>query len=243
MRSLLLTAAMVTGIAAGSFAQNLPPEYGWEAGANGGYSVITRPVGPPDVYRGTRTNVVRDYSLRASYYFNWRWMISAEVGDRRWETFGQWQLWDRFDTRLKPIDVPFLLAEHAITESVQMNHVIPFYTQFHNFNRANIYFGVQAGMVQTVNDGSRTFSTMNTGTDSSWQYVSGYHYQSGLGYTLGLQGGFIYYIVPRFGVTAELSLRYVNVRTRDINYAMPNRSYHIMHFPQTIGVRYRFGAK
>ena len=69
MKSLLLTAAMILALAGGTFAQNLPPEFRWEVGANGGYSVITRPVGPPAVYSGTSTNIVKDISLRASYYF------------------------------------------------------------------------------------------------------------------------------------------------------------------------------
>ncbi len=53
MKSLLLTAATMLALAGGTFAQNLPPEFRWEVGANGGYSVITRPVGPPAVYSGT----------------------------------------------------------------------------------------------------------------------------------------------------------------------------------------------
>jgi hypothetical protein len=240
MKSFLLTASIVLGFAGGTFAQNLPPEYSWEVGVNGGYSAITRPVGPPAVYTGTRTNVVKDISLRASYYFNWRWMISLDLGDRRWETFGQWQLVDKFNKKLTPVDVPFLLASHALTQSIQMNHVIPFYTQFRNFNRANLYFGVHAGLVETVNDGSRAYDTYNSGTDSGYKYVSGYNYNSGMGFSLGLQTGFIYYIVPRLGVTAELSMRYVKVNTIDQNYAEPNSKYHLLHFPQTVGVRWRF---
>ncbi len=240
MKSFLLTAAMLVAFAGGMFAQNLPPEYSWEVGVNGGYSVITRPVGPPAVYTGTRTNVVKDLSLRASYYFNWRWMMSLDVSTRRWETFGQWQINDKFGKQLKPVDVPFLLAQHALTQSIQMNHVIPFYTQFQTFNRANLYFGVHAGLVETVNDGSRSYDKYHNGSDSSYTYVSGYHYGSGMGFSAGFQTGFIYYIVPRLGVTAELSMRYVYVNTIDQNYAEPNSKYHLLHFPQTVGVRWRF---
>jgi hypothetical protein len=239
MKSFLLTVATLMAFTGGMFAQNLPPEFRWEVGANGGYSVITRPVGPPAVYTGTRTNIVKDYSLRASYYFNSRWMMTLDLGDRRWETFGPWKLNDKYGVKLNSIDVPFLLADHALTQTVQMNHVIPFYTQFRNFNRANFYFGVTAGLVETLNDASRSYSKYNSPTDSGYTYVSGYHYGSGMGYTLGLQTGFIYYIVPRIGVTAELALRYVNVKTIDINYAAPNAHYHVMHFPQTVGIRYR----
>lgn len=239
MKSILLTMTAVVALACGAHAQNLPPVYNWEFGVNGGFSVITRPSGPPAVYSGTSTNVVKDFSLRASYYFNWRWMISMEVGDRRWESFGQWERFGRDGTKLSPIDVNFLLADHALTQTIQMNHVIPFYTRFNNFNRANIYFGVQAGLVETLNDGSRSYDRYTSPGDTTMTYVSGYHYNSGMGYSLGLQAGFIYYIVPRFGVTAELCARYVNVKTIDQNYAAPNAHYQLMHFPQTIGFRYR----
>src|SRR5688572_23091240 len=134
MKSFLLTAAVVLAFAGGMFAQNLPPEFRWEIGANGGYSVITRPVGPAQVYTGTYTNIVKDISLRASYYFNSHWMMSLDVGDRRWETFGQWKLTDKFGKALTPVNVSFLIADHALNQTVQMNYVIPFYTQFRNFN-------------------------------------------------------------------------------------------------------------
>lgn len=240
MKSFLLTAAMLVAFAGGTFAQNLPPEYNWEIGVNGGYSAITRPVGPPAVYSGSRTNIVKDFSLRATYYFNWRWMMSLDIGTRRWESFGQWELEGKFGKRLKPVDVNFLLADQATTQSVQMNHVIPFYTQFRDFNRANLYFGVMAGLVNTINDGSRSYDKYNDGVDSGYTYVSGYHYSAGRGYTLGLQTGFIYYIVPRLGVTAELAIRYADVRTNDQNFAEVNNRYQLLHFPQTVGVRWRF---
>jgi hypothetical protein len=240
MKSFLLTAAMLVAFAGGMFAQNLPPEYNWEVGVNGGYSAITRPVGPPAVYSGTRTNIVKDFSLRASYYLNWRWMLSLDIGTRRWESFGQWDLEGKFGKKLKPVNVNFLLADQAITQSIQLNHVIPFYTQFRDFNRANLYFGVMAGLVNTINDGSRSYDKYNDGVDSGYTYVSGYHYSAGRGYSLGLQTGFIYYIVPRLGVTAELAMRYVDVKTFDQNFAAVNNRYHLLHFPQTVGVRWRF---
>ncbi|GAA4462684.1 hypothetical protein GCM10023093_09790 [Nemorincola caseinilytica] len=237
MRSFLLTAAIYVAFAGGAFAQNLPPVYRWEIGVNGGYSTITRPDGPPAVYSGNSTNVSKDYSLRASYYFNWHWMMSVDIGNRRWESFGEWQMDDRYGKPLNPYKVKFLIADHAITSSVQMNYVIPFYSQFTTFNRANLYFGAQAGMVNTVNDGSRSYGVL--ATDSSVRYTNGVNYGSGMGYTLGLQTGFIYYITPRFGVNAELALRYVDVHTTGDHWAAPISHYRLMHFPQTLGIRWR----
>jgi len=239
MRSILLTAAACVAFAGSTFAQNLPPEYRWEVGANGGYSTITRPDGPPAVYSGNSTSVVKDYSLRASYYFNWHWMMSLDIGNRRWESFGEWKLDDRYGKPLTPFKVKFQVADHAITTAVQMNYVIPFYSQFTTFNRANLYFGTHVGLVNTVSDGSRNYDTYATQTDTTIRYVNGVNYGSGMGYTLGLQTGFIYYITPRFGVSAELALRYVDVHTIDDHWAESISHYRLMHFPQTLGIRWR----
>ena len=51
MRALLLTITALMAFAGGLFAQNMPPEYNWEAGINGGLSVMTRPLGPATVYQ------------------------------------------------------------------------------------------------------------------------------------------------------------------------------------------------
>ncbi len=239
MKSLLLAVTASLAIAGSALAQNLPPSYRWEVGVNGGYSIITRPAGPPEVYKGNTTNLVKDYSLRASYYFNWRWMMSLDVGNRRWESTGEWDLQDRFGKKYKTIPMNFLIASHAVTTTVSMNYVIPFYTQFTTFNRANLYFGAMAGMVNTINDGSRAYSRYSSATDSSTTYVSGYNYSAGMGYTLGLHTGFIYYIVPRFGVSAEAGIRYVNLRTNDQGWAEPNNHIQLAHFPATVGIRWR----
>lgn len=240
MKSIVLAAAIMLGLAGGAYAQNLPPEYKWEVGLNGGYSVITRPTGPPDVYTGRSTNIVKDISLRATYYINWRWMLSLDISDRKWESFGQWDLNGRFNQKLAPVKVNFLIADHALMQNVQINHVIPFYTRYRSYNKANVYFGAHVGLVQTVNDGSRGYTKYPTDIDSSNKYVSSVHYSAGTGYSVGAQAGFIYYIVPRLGVTAELSMRYVDVRTTDQNAAAVMQRYHLLHFPQTVGVRWRF---
>ena len=241
MRSFLLIAVVLMACAGGVFAQNLPPVYSWEVGINGGYSVMTRPLGPPSVYQGRSTHIVNDFSLRGNYFFNEHWMIALDAGTRHWETFGQWELPDKFNTHLPPVDVNFVVADQAITETVMMNYVIPFYTQFQTYNRANLYFGVNGGMVTTVNDGSKGYSTVKSPLDSSTvRYVSSYNYGFGIGYSFGLQGGFTYNIVPRLGVNIELGLRYVTVTTNDQNAAVDNRKYHLLYFPETIGIRWRF---
>jgi hypothetical protein len=241
MKSFLLTAIVFLASAGGMFAQNLPPVYSWEIGVNGGYSAITRPLGPPDGYQGTSTNVVHDFSLRLNYNFNEHWMIGVDAGTRKWETFGQWQVNDKNGTKLKPVDVNFLEADKAISETIMMNYVVPFYTQFQTFNRANFYFGVNGGLITTVNDGSRGYKTVKSPIDStSITYVNSYHYGFGIGYSFGFQTGFTYYIVPRLGVNIELGMRYANIATSDQSAFADNAKYHLLYFPETVGIRWRF---
>src|ERR1035437_4648067 len=158
MKAFLLTAAALMVCAGSMFAQNLPPDYYWEVGANNGYSAITRPLGPAQAYQGTRTNVVHDYSVRLNYFLNPHWMLNLDIGNRRWETFGTWKLNDKFGQSLKSQPITFLIADNAVTEAVGINYVIPFYTKYNTFNRANLYFGALFGLVTTTNDGSIGYS-------------------------------------------------------------------------------------
>ena len=207
---------------------------------NAGLSVMTRPLGPAINYQGTRTNVVHDYSIRAQYSFNEHWMIDFDLGDRRWESFGDWKLNDAMGKSLQSRQVSFLIAEHAISESVHMNYVIPFYSQFRTHNTANLYFGVMAGMVTTTNDNAVIKSRYNAAPDSNYMYTSSYHYAPGIGFSFGVQTGFTYYVIPRLGVNVELAARYATVATSDTRYASENSKYHTLYFPETLGIRWKF---
>lgn len=240
MKAFFLTAAACIAFVGSSLAQNLPPDYRWELGANIGKSVITRPLGPAEAYQGTRTNLVYDYSLHFNYFFTPHWMMSLDAGDRKWESFGDWQLNSTFGEKLQKKQVSFLLAEHALNQSVGMNYVIPFYTRYSEFNRSNLYFGVNLGLIETVNDGSTGYSTYGAAPDSTLRYVSSYHYGFGIGYSFGIQIGYTYYIIPRLALNVELGMRDVNVTTNDMNYRADNSKYYLLHFPQTVGLRWRF---
>ena len=117
MKAFLLTAAALMACAGSMFAQNLAKDYSWEVGLNGGFCDITRPLGPATNYQGTRTKIVHDFSLKASYYFNEHWNLNFDIGTRQWKTFGNWQLNDVNGQALKPKEITFLVAEHAISES------------------------------------------------------------------------------------------------------------------------------
>jgi hypothetical protein len=246
MKALLLTAAALLASASSMFAQysqysyNLPPMYSWEVGINAGLSVATRPVGPAENYTGNRTNVVHDFSARIGYYFTEHWMAAFDLGDRKWQSYTTWELPTTFGQYLHPRDVSFLIADHAISSSFQMNYVIPFYTKYHTATRANLYFGGMFGMVATVNDGSIGYSTYNEAPDSTFKYVSSYHYQSGIGLSFGAQAGFTYYVIPRLGVNIELGARYTSIGTQDERYGHVNERYRLVYFPESVGIRWQF---
>jgi hypothetical protein len=246
MKAFLLTVTALISCVSGIFAQrflyptNIPQEYPWEVGINAGFSVPTRPLGPAEAYQGRRTRTVLDYSLRMEYFADPHWMLNLDIGSRRWESSADWQLNDLFGQKLKSREVTFLIADRAINESVGINYVIPFYSKYYTFNRANVYFGINFGLVQTVNDGSIRYGTYNAPPDSAYRYVSRYDYGYGTGYSFGPQVGFTYYIVPRLGVNVDLAIRYVNVTTEAVDYRSENAKFHLLYFPETLGVRWRF---
>jgi len=240
MKSLLLTAATIMACAGSMFAQNLLPDYKWEVGLNGGFCGITRPLGPANAYQGTRTNLVHDYSFKLTYFINEHWNVNFDLGTRKWETFGTWQLNGTNGQKLKPREITFLIAEQAISESAQFNYVIPFYSNYNSVNRSNLYFGVMLGLVTTVNDGSMGFSKYAAAPDSNYTYTSSYNYGYGIGLSYGIQMGYTYYILPRLGVNVELGMRYATVQTHDQRYGSVNDHFHLLYFPETIGLRWRF---
>ena len=240
MKAFLLTVAVLMVFTGSISAQNLPPEYDWEVGVNGGFSVITRPLGPSRGYQGTRTNVVNDFSAQITRYFNEHWFMTFDLGNRKWETFGDWTPVGPYGQKMPKEQITYQIADHAISESFQLNYNIPFYTHFHTFNRSNLYFGVMLGLITTVSDGSLGYSKYQTGADSGATYVSKYNYGMGVGWSYGFQMGYTYYIVPRLGVNIELGMRYAGVTTNDVKYGSENTNFHLLYFPETVGLRWRF---
>ncbi len=240
MKAFLLTAATILAFAGSMFAQNLPPDYRWEVGVNAGFSTFTRPLGPAEGYQGTRTNTSHDYSLRAAYFFTPHWMLNVDIGTRQWISYGQWKQYDLNGRMLQSRDVTFLVADYAISECFSMNYVIPFYSKYGNVNRSNINFGATVGMINTVNDGSVAYSTYKQAPNPDFTYVSRYNYGYGIGYTVGLQAGYTYYITNRLGVNLDLAVRYAKVATNEVRYSHENSKFSTMYFPETIGIRYRF---
>ena len=247
MKAFLLTTALAVSCTCSSFAQktlweNFLPDIKWDLGVNYGGSTISIPNGPANNYTGSRTTVVPDYSVCVQYAFAPNWHVMLDIGARKWQTTGTWQEPYTFGSSLKAQDVSFLYAKSAITESIKFNYAIPFYSGYNSFNRANLTFGVELGLVTSVNDGSVGYSKYNAQPDSSYKYLSSYHYGFGIGYSVGAQVAYTYYFLPRWGVTAEVAARYVDVGanvTNGVNYMHNENRYHMFFFPETFGVRYR----
>ncbi len=240
MKALLLTASTLLACVSGAFAQNLPPDYNWEVGVNVGQSTLTRPLGPATSYQGTRTKTVHDYSVRLDYFFDPHWMLHLDIGDRHWESYGNWKINDLQGQQLKSRPITFVVADHAINENVAINYVIPFYSRYNRFNRANLYFGVCFGLMQTVNDGSIKYSNYKSAPDSALTYMSKYDYGSGTGFNTGFQIGYTWYVIPRLGINVELAMRYAQINTIDTHYGSENAKFHTIYFPETLGLRWRF---
>lgn len=249
MKAFFLTAAAVCTLAGGAFAQklaiweNFPPDLRWDVGVNYGGSSITRPIGPDKAYQGTRTNVVPEFSAKVVYAANEHLNFVFDIGFRKWESFGTWKNPYLMGTSLKNTEVKFGLGSPAVTETIQANYVIPFYSRYKTYNNANLYFGVALGMVTTVSDGSQGYSKYNAQPDSSYRYMSSYNYGAGFGFSVGVQVGYTYYIFKRLGVNVELAARYVDVgteKTNGVNDVHNTNRYQLLFLPQTVGIRYRF---
>ncbi len=240
MRTFLLSAIAAFFAVSTAKAQIFPPELNWEVGLNGGFSQCTRPLGPPTSYQGTRTNIVGDFSVRGAYSFNPNWQLTFDVGSRQWQSSGTWKLNGAFGTALNSQNITFLFADRAISESVMMNYVIPFYTRFQVYNRANLYFGAMFGMVTTMNDGSRSYSVYKSPADSGNVYLSKFDYNAGIGLSYGVQAGFSYYFVPKLGLNVEIAARYAEVGTSSNSNNHDFSNYYLMYFPATFGIRYKF---
>jgi hypothetical protein len=248
MKRLLLPVLLLTCIST-VHAQRLglwdndPPEHRWDVGVNLGGSIITRPLGPQDAYTGDKTSIVADYGVRVVRSLGEHWNVALDIGFRKWESNGTWYNNYYGGKKLNPTPIRFQMGRPAISQSVQLNYVIPTYSRFRKINRSNLYFGVLFGLVTTVSDGSTQYSKYNAEPDSSYRYVSGYNYGAGIGYSFGGQVGYTYYVLRRWGINAEFSTRYADVGTEKVNGIhnahMTNR-FRTVYFAQTFGIRYRF---
>lgn len=239
MRSLLLSFVCIlfTGSA---FAQIFPPDYRIELGINGGASYASLPNGTADQYSGTKPKVAPDASIRFNYNLSEFWQVGADLSATKWESTAMWPLTDIYGQQLQPQKVTIVMASPAIAFDIHLNRMVPFYSRYKEYNKANFYYGVALGLVNTVNDGSIATSTYGQAPDAGYTYTSKYDYGYGIGWEAGVQVGFSYYITQQFGVNIELAGRYTDVGTNETRYDHANARYNMFYYPCNVGLKWRF---
>ncbi len=240
MRSILLTAIAFFTIAGSAHAQSFPPDYKFEAGLNVGTSTNTLPNGTQKAYKGADNVWTSAASLRLHVNLSNYWQVGGELGYTSWSTTGHWSLNDAQGKALPSQKVTFNIADPAITFVAQANRIVPFFSKYKEYNKANFYYGATLGIVSTVNDGTSTQSNYNNAPDPKFVYTSKYDYGYGIGYIVGAQVGYSYYISEHLGVNVEGAARYAEVGTNDTRYNHGNSRFDLFYFPITVGFRARF---
>jgi len=239
MRSFLFFLLTITASTTIVFAQ-LPADYKFEIGVNGGVGFNTLPTGPDVQYTGSKTMVGQAYALSFHYNMNERWQIGVELSQTYWKTTAMWALTDVNNQVLQPQKVTFNIANPAVGALAQLNRLVGYRSKYKEYNKANFYYGISFGTLVAKNDGSMSESTYGQNPDPKLVYTSQYNYGYGIGYLGGAQIGLSYYIWETFGVNVELAGRVAHVWTNDYRYNGANSEYNIFYFPCTVGLRYRF---
>lgn len=238
MRPILLFFIAIT--TANSLFAQLPADYRFELGVNGGISANTLPTGPDPLYTGTKTIPSAEFSARFHYNLNENWQIGIDLGRSKWTTTANWALTDVNGQTLQSKKVTFNIAEPATSFCAQLNRLKGYRSRYKEYNKANFYYGISLGTIVAANDGSMGQSAYGQSPDPKLMYTSSYNYGYGIGYLAGLQVGLSYYIWENFGVNFEIAGREAYVWNNDSRYSHANDEYNIFYFPITVGLRYRF---
>ena len=233
MRYLLLTA--FAALLAGNVSAQT-----YEIGLNGGVSTTSKP--HQSLYKGIDN--IYNYAADVNFHYNIteRWQTGVSVGVTKWQRHDEWPIELTNNVSLGNQDVKLVLAQSAVSFALQLNHVIPFYEQYEDFVRSNLYFGVSAGAVIAGNNGKVNYSRVNPNTPAEYTYANEYHFESGYGYLLGVQLGYTYYFNEHIGLNFDIAPKVAWMRTNDSRIAGANNKYNLIYFPTTLGIHYRFGS-
>jgi hypothetical protein len=211
----------------------------YEIGLNGGISTTTRP--HRSLYQGADN--VWNYAVGANFHYNImeRIQMGVNVDMTKWERKDQWPLVSANSTDLGTQEVKYQLAKRAVSFTLQLNYVLPFYQQYEEFVRSQLYIGVAAGGVMIGNDAEVVYSKVNPRTPVEYTYASEYHFEPGYGYILGMQIGYTYFISERIGINLDFAPKVTWAKLNDSRYGGANNEYTLIYFPTTIGLHYRFG--
>jgi hypothetical protein len=240
MKSFLLGTITLLTISGNLWAQNFPPDYRLEFGINGGIAPFTLPKGVDPLYRGSATVMPATESLNFQYNISQNWQVGGDLGITSWKTKTTWPLNDANNQQLQSGNVTINIAKPEVGFCAQLNRVKAYYSEYKEFNKANLYYGVSLGLAVTVNDGGMANSLYNQTPDPNYTYTSQYNYGYGIGYIAGVQVGFTYYVIEHLGFNIELAGRYTDIGTSDTRYDHENARFNLMYFPCKVGLRLRF---
>ncbi len=232
MKSILLTAGAML-LAGGIFAQS------FEIGLNGGVSTTSKP--HKSLYQGN--DLVFNYAteLNLKYNITERWQAGGAVGLTQWKRNDQWTLANTNNSSLGAQDVQLVLARHAVSFALQLNHVIPFHAPYEDYVKSALYVGISAGGVVVGNDGKVNYSRVNPNTPAEYTYASQYNFEGGYGALFGFQVGYSYYLNERWGINLDIAPKVAWVRTIDNRQGGANNDYNVWYWPATLGIHYRLG--
>lgn len=237
MRSIILSVAALF-LSFASFGQYAtPPDYYYELGLNVGVAPFSQPSLTKNY--GDKKNLPLTYALNFHYNINEHWQAGIDLNMSRWEGSGEQQYYGEFGQPYEVRKTSYVYADKAWSLTARANYVIPTYDDWH-VNRANLYFGLAAGAVFTVNDGSLSWGELGDAPYQNSRYLSGYNYNSGSGYVLGFQIGYAYYFSNHLGVNLEAAPRYTQVYLVDSKYNKGNQNFELWQYPLTVGLKFRF---
>lgn len=211
----------------------------YEAGLSGGVSNTSRI--KESLYSGNKGTWT--YAAGINFHLNIdpHWQAGIEAGMTRWERTDEWALYGSNNQSLGTKEVNYIFAERALSLTLRLNYVLPFYNRYEDFIRSSFYGGISLGGVATGNEGKIEYSRANPNTPAEYRYVSKFQYESGYGTVLGLQVGYNYFFSKLLGLNLEFAPKMAWVKTVDSKYGYANDTYNILYFPATVGLRFRFG--
>jgi len=220
MRPLLLTAIAI--LTAGSLHAQL-----YEGGIGYGTGYAGTPQGIPSQYQGSSSSKNPSFIGMFHYNISDLWQVGGSIDGAKWVRTGNW---NSIGGSITP--ATYTIADPALSFCARFNRIFPFYSEVNpEMIKSYLYIGASVGMVFTSNDGQQNISSDG--------HVN-YDLENGKGYTIGVQGGYVYYFRKHLGLYAEVAPRYANITTSDARDNHSLESFHLTYYSLTIGVRYRF---
>ena len=212
-------------------------DYIHEVGLYAGIAPFSKPNNT--LYRGDKNKLAYTFAINGYHNFNERIQAGLDVGVTHWESNGSYNVNGLMGASAGSRDIKYLYADRVWNVCARFNYVIPRYDEYH-VNRSNVYFGVAAGALFTVNDKGSNYEQYLQQDGEQFRYVSQYNYDYGVGYTFGVQVGYNYYFANRWALNVEAAPRYNYVNIVDHRNGTASGQLQVFSYPITVGLKFRF---